>query len=184
MVILGVTAAISMYIKLNQIRHLLYSNSKYSRMPTKFVYYKFLKLISETMANFRVGNYSLGMGLFAYMIVNGPISCVFMAALLNSKMNSMVSFTFNLIYAIHQLVGIFGVHVLIVTLNANLHRPVKRTIHLSIHDRKLAKMSRLKLKIHNYNAAFHTKKKYGISYASFGLITMSSFLKVSCNFAV
>ncbi|KAI2799943.1 hypothetical protein BLOT_012154 [Blomia tropicalis] len=43
----------------------------------------------------------------------------------------------------------------------------------------IAKISRLKLKIHNYNVAFHTKKKYGITYASFGLITMSSFFKIS-----
>ncbi|KAI2799945.1 hypothetical protein BLOT_012156 [Blomia tropicalis] len=146
-------------------------------MPTIIEYQTFLKLISETIANFRVGNYSLGRALFAFMVVNGPISCMLMASLLNNNFDSMVFFTFNLIFAIQQLPCLFGVHVLIVTLNANLHRPVKRMIHLSIHDRKLAKMSTLKLKIHNYNAAFHTKKKYGISYASFGLITMSSFLK-------
>ncbi|KAI2804968.1 hypothetical protein BLOT_003957 [Blomia tropicalis] len=177
MFIFGVISTAGMYIKLNQIRQLLYSNHKYSRMPTIIEYQTFLTLISETIANFRVGNYSLGRALFAFMIVNGPISCMLMAALLNNNFDSMVFFTFNLIYAIQQLPCLFGVHVLIVTLNANLHRPVKRMIHLSIHDRKLVKMSRLKLKIHNYNVAFHTKKKYGISYASFGLITMSSFLK-------
>ncbi|KAI2811551.1 hypothetical protein BLOT_002729 [Blomia tropicalis] len=146
-------------------------------MPTKFEYQTFLKLINQTMIIFHVGNYSLGKALFVYMIVNGPISCMLIAALLNNNINSNISVIFSSLYAFHQFLGIFGIHVLVVTLNANLHRPVKRMIHLFVHDRKLTKISNLKLKIHNYNVAFHTKKKYGITYASFGLITMSSFFK-------
>ena len=183
-VVFGVASLVAMNIKLNQIRQLLYSKYKHTKMPTRIEYQTFLKLINQSMQIFHVGNYSLGMTLFVYVIVNGPISCLLMAALLNNNTKFNISFTFVLLYAFHQLLGIFGIHVLVVTLNKNLHRPVKRMIHLSIHDRKLTKISRLKMKIHNYNVAFHTKKKYGITYASFGLITMSSFFKVSYNFKV
>ncbi|KAI2804017.1 hypothetical protein BLOT_008158, partial [Blomia tropicalis] len=67
-----------------------------------------------------------------------------------------------------------------VNLNAKLHCPVKRVIHLSFHDRKLANFPRMNIKIHNYIMAYNTNKKYGITYASFGLITMSSFVKLFC----
>ena len=183
-VVYGVTSITVMRIKLNQIRKLLYSKHKYCKMPTNIEYQTFLKLINQAMNTFHVGNYSLGRALFVYVIVNGPISCMFMAALLNNNINSNISFIFSSLYAFHQFLGIFGIHVLVVTLNANLHRPVKRMIHLFVYDRKLKKISNLKLKIHNYNVAFHTKKKYGITYASFGLITMQSFFKVNYNLKI
>ena len=102
-----------------------------------------------------------------------------MVAILNGAPNSLISLLVCSVYAFHQFLGIFILHILVVNTNGKLFRPVKRIIHLSLHDRKLAKFSRTKMKIHNYIMAFHTKKKYGISYASFGLITMASFVKVN-----
>ncbi|KAI2804024.1 hypothetical protein BLOT_008165, partial [Blomia tropicalis] len=80
-------------------------------------------------------------------------------------------------YKFNNFVGIFIIHILIANVNEKLHCPVKRIIHLSVCDRKLAKFTRMKMKIHNYILAFHTKKKYGITYMSFGLISMFSFGK-------
>ncbi|KAI2799942.1 hypothetical protein BLOT_012153 [Blomia tropicalis] len=152
MAYLGTISTIAMAIKLNQIRNLLYR--KHLKMPSRRTYQSFLKHMSDTMIIFSVANLSLGKALFTYIIVNCPINCVVIVAILNGVPNSLV-----------------------VNLNAKIHRPVKRIIHLSICDRKLANFSRTKIKIHNYIMAFNTKKKYGITYASFGLMTMFSFVK-------
>ncbi|KAI2804019.1 hypothetical protein BLOT_008160 [Blomia tropicalis] len=171
----GTISILAMGIKLNQICKLLFP--KRLKRPSRSAYRSFLKHMNETMYLFSVANLSLGKALFAYIIVNCPINCVIVVAILNGSINSIISLFITSIYALHQFICIFIIHIFIVNLNSKLYKPVKRVIHLSLYDRKLTKFSRIKMKIHNYIITFHTKKKYGITYASFGLITMPSFFK-------
>ena len=174
----GTISIITMVIKLKQIRSLLYP--RHLKMPSKSAYRLFLQHISVTMYYFSVANSSFGKAMFAFMVVNCPMNCVVVVAILNGVPKSDFSLFLISIFALQQFVGIFIIHILIANVNEKLHCPVKRTIHLSVCDRKLAKFTRIKMKIHNYILAFHTKKKYGITYMSFGLISMFSFGKVKC----
>ena len=140
----------------------------------------FLKEISISIYVFYVSNSSFGKALIAYMIVNCPINCVTVVAILNGVPNSFLALFISTTYVLHQFLCFIIIHILVVGLNGKLYKPVKRIIHLSLFDRKLAKFSRTKMKIHNYIMAFNTKKKYGITYGSIGLISMSSFAKVNC----
>ena len=173
----GTIAILAMGLKLNQICNLLYP--KHLKKPSRSAYRSFLKHMGETIYLFSVANLSMGKALFAYIIVNCPINCVIVVAILKDTPNSLIASLISSAYALHQFVCIFMIHILVVNLNAKLHCPVKRVIHLSFHDRKLANFPRMNIKIHNYIMAYNTNKKYGITYASFGLITMSSFVKVN-----
>lgn len=35
------------------------------------------------------------------------------------------------------------------------------------------------LRLHNYIVKFHTKRRYGITYSTYGLISVKTFVKVS-----
>ncbi|KAI2797979.1 hypothetical protein BLOT_013890 [Blomia tropicalis] len=111
------------------------------------------------------------------MVINSPISCVLLIVLLNNQNISIIAKFFILPFVFHQVNCIFGIHVFVADANSKIHSPVKRMIHLYINDRKFTNLNELKFKVHNYIMAFHTKKKYGITYGWIGLITMSSFVK-------
>ena len=175
---MGVFLRNVMSVKLKQIRNLLYLKHKYSHWPSYVTYRSFIQHMSESLQYISVANSTYGRGLFFYLVTNCPLSCIFVVVMFDDTLNSMISFLI-LLYVLNQFIGLFGIHILVVTLNANIHKTSKRMIHLSIHDRKFFKFSRMKLKVHNYNVAFHTSKKYGITYSSFGLISFSSFAKVS-----
>ena len=172
----GTTTIIAMAIKWKQIQNLLYP--KHLKMPSRRSYNLFLKHTSVTLYLFSVANSSFGKAMFSYLVVNCPINCVIVVAILIGVPNSPINLIIFSIYALQQFVCIFIIHIFIVNVNEKLHSPVKRVIHLSICDRKLAKFSRTKMKICNYIMAFHTKKRYGVTYMSFGLISVSSFGKV------
>lgn len=156
-------------------------NNRRRRPPLVIQYGRFLRINVRMLESIIEGNHFTGDSVFVYSVINFPLNCVFVIAIMSGVIETMYVF-FIAVFALSQITCIFFIHLLIVSMNKSIHKPIKRVIHQSIYDRRLWKFSILKLKIHNYIVAFNTNKKYGYTYGSFGLVSMLSFSKVSPNF--
>ena len=155
----GLITTLIIILYLKQIQRLLFPRKKYSEMPSQLTYKSFLKHIIHIMQLFPIGNYTFGKAFFVYMVINCPINCVLIIILLNNQIDSIITIFFILMFVLHQLNCIFGFHIFVANANSKIHSPIKRMIYLYFHDRKFSSFTRLKLKVHNYIMAFHTKKK-------------------------
>ena len=61
---------------------------------------------------------------------------------------------------------------------SRIHKCAKILMHIYAHGQNVLPLN-VKLTASNYIAKFNAKKKYGISYAGFGLISFASFSKVN-----
>ena len=175
---LGTICTRMLYTKFNQLFHLLHKPSKMFKRNMIISYKLFIHSFIYELRLMAIWNTSFSNALLVFLIINSPLNGSFVVIILKSGINSTVSILL-LMFVIQQFICIFGIHILVASLNEIIHQPVKRMIYLFIHDRKIEKKIRLKLIIHNYICAFHTKKRYGVTYGSFGLISMFSFAKVT-----
>ena len=72
---------------------------------------------------------------FVFLIINNPLNCTFVVIILKNEINSTVCILL-LMFAMQQFICIFGIHILAVSLNSILYRPVEK-MDFSIHDRKI-----------------------------------------------
>ena len=117
----------------------------------------------------------------AFLIINCPFNCALITALVASHHTLYTTFLVAATAA-QQFIAIFGVHLVIAMLNSRFHKTSKLFIRLYMRcqpQKKKKKKTISGIRIANFIHAFHTDRKYGITYYKMGLISMFAFAKVS-----
>src|SRR5699024_4888519 len=85
----------------------------------------------------------------------------------------------SLIVAIvsYQIFSIFILHFILIYPGKYIHRPAKYLLNLAVLMSSKQKL-RYQLRLNYLIQVLHTTNRYGITYSSFGLITLKTFVKV------
>ena len=136
----------------------------------------FIRYDIKTFSSVFIGNRVFGRLTMGFLIANIPISSYFaVSSLLTGASKS----TFMLLaYPVHELFFSIGFHLYIAKFNKRLHESSKVLLSLLVAKAHRVGDFRSRLKVHFNIARLHTKRKYGITYGSIGLITMKTFAKV------
>lgn len=130
-----------------------------------------------------------------YMITNVPMNTTVAGSLTLGLIHPKEVATFYGWFCLFQVSIIFFVHWLGSRYAANIHKPVRRLISATLIDSEekqnlLFKRRNVKTNLYSrkevtsririscFIQTFHTKKRYGMTYAFYGLITMMSFANV------
>ena len=119
-----------------------------------------------------------GQTFLQYLAVVCPLNCY----LYVRSTSPDLSFTTRLVlifFALVQSSGIFGFHIYSVLYNRVIHSSTPKMYQHLLQLSPDMQLFRLRLNLHHFLYAFHTKKRYGLKYGNFGLISMHSFTKVS-----
>lgn len=116
--------------------------------------------------------------LLVFMLVNCPLNGLLVCSLIVGQI-APLKMIFVGPVALEGFVFIFGIHLLTASVNKKIHQPSKQFVRLSLHN-KYCKL-KLRLRLHHFIEAFHTRRKYGFTYHSVGLISMFTFVKASLS---
>ena len=123
--------------------------------------------------------------LLIYIIFTLPTNVLMILLIILGKI-PLIPFIFMLSMLIPQMMCIFGFHLASVMYSNKIHYCGKRLLCLSFVKRRLAigvvewsNQIKAKIRVAFYIEKFHTSRKFGITYGSFGLISFSAFVKVS-----
>lgn len=114
---------------------------------------------------------------FAFLIVNCPINSFIVILIILNKY-SLLMLMLLLVLVAQQMFCIVGIHFLFARSNGKLIEPTLRTINLAVQNQHRLK-ARTNLRLSLFIQTFHTKRKYGLTYWKFGLISFSTFFKAS-----
>lgn len=160
-------------IKINlwQLKHTVTSQNGFD-LRAKLLWYR--KVFIKTLLYMLVNNRHMGTLFFVFLIVNFPVNCYFLLQMKNST-NVLVQIIILLLF-IEQVFVIFGIHGLIASLNSQFSKNLKYFVCELTTNNGLKLKSNLKINL--FVQTFQTRKKYGFTYAKFGLISMLAFTKV------
>lgn len=176
-ILLSVIAVMEAYlfvIKQSQVVALLCSHQAVTwRHMTKFcITERQIFLLFDSM------NRIYGDAFLVFLILNCPSSVMFLSMILLGQLCSLLAVYFVLMYFMHQMSCIFGMHLVATQYSHRLHLPSRRLAQLMVG--KVFPSLRTKLKVVHFVLAFHVKKRYGANYGkSLGLISLAAFAKVS-----
>lgn len=148
-------------------------------LKAKLLWYRrvYIKTLLYILAN----NKFIKNLFFLLLIVNFPVNCYLLVRVKNSA-DFIVASSIIFIF-IEQVIAIFGVHWFIATLNSDFNKNIKFFIREFVpnsclitrfNSANFASNLKISLFIQNYQ----TKKKYGFTYGSLGLISLMAFSKV------
>ncbi|KAJ6224499.1 hypothetical protein RDWZM_003044 [Blomia tropicalis] len=155
-----------------QLRQYLIRN-KFSQKQT-YCIKRFTKMYTEQVINLLIFNRSGGVLVFALFSVNCPINCYLVCHLLLYPPilpTAMFSWTISVV----QLLVIFVVHGAIAKTNTEIGLAAKQFLLINQYIRS----PNLRFKIHNslFLERYYVKRKYGLTYYKFGLVTKLTFVK-------
>lgn len=114
--------------------------------------------------------------LVMFLVANVPLNCSTLSAIMLGKLNPTIAL-FTSVLVLGQLTAIFAIHVLTARVSKRLHSPMNQIVG------RYVRAGKCPLRVQLRNAlniqTMQTKKKYGFTYGPFGLVTMSSFFKVT-----
>jgi len=113
--------------------------------------------------------------LVAFLVVHAPFNCVVVCSLALEHMSPFGMFIM-LAWALYEFFCILGIHLMLAKLNERIHRPVKLFMRY-VRYCKHSKAGQMLRKAH-FIEAFHTRRKYGVTYMTFGRVSMSAYVKV------
>lgn len=111
-----------------------------------------------------------------FLLANFPANVMVVIKLLGEF--NIITFLVLLIFFSEQAGAIILLHLAIATFNAQHNNTCKQMISQFVpyHNRV---PSRYNFKLNMFIQAYYTKKKYGITYGRFGLISLLTFTKVN-----
>lgn len=116
--------------------------------------------------------------LFAFMALNFPTNTFFTIGLLTGQFSPLTSAVFFNLAVIQYLALVFF-HILSAMYSNRIHKCRSRIFHYNATCGRLNLIEQLKLIV--YLEKFNAKEKYGITYASLGMVSFESFFKVCCG---
>lgn len=130
----------------------------------------------------RDGNLTFGKSIFAYMIVNMPLSSLLLMMLLLGKLNSkkVVVKALIIFFVSAEFGSIVIISLICAILSQKLHRPVKRFFRLIFKPAQSSQKVALtiQMRVAAYIEFFHTENRFALSYGRMGKITFGSCGKV------
>ena len=165
------TFTLCMFIRLKQANK-LFQNSSLS--PYKFG--KFCSFHTETLTKIIAGNRYFGQMLLDFIVIYMPINIYCFTEMILGHFGLIATLICINVIAFHYLV-LFGFHLLAAMYSARIHKCSYILMHWSARA-QFSRQLGTRLKLANYICAFHTEKRYGISYGEIGLISFDSFAKV------
>ena len=130
-------------------------------------------------------NRKYGNQFLTLILLNVPLNTYLTLGLIDGKftsLNSRFAFT-NLVAG--QYVALLFLHVLFARYSGKIHHCTKRLFHVKaaqsqVKRRNLLHLNLLaRIRLACYIEKFNIKRKYGLTYSTFGLISMSAFTKVN-----
>ena len=157
-------------IRLWQVEYTIDSFLKRQYPPITYVMF----IYKKTMQYIFDINPIYGEVFIVYLATNLPISALFVIDIILGVggLFFRVIVTFMII---SQILDIFLIHFLIANRNSQLNFHSKQIQSLPFHYNF---NPNIKFRLNLFIQTFHTKKKYGITYGRFGLITLFAFSKV------
>lgn len=113
---------------------------------------------------------------FTYSLGIQAMSSLFASNMLFAKQMVPVEQGVISLIIFHAFLIIIVAHFLFASFTKRLHRCARLLMQINLNSRSESIESKWKLA--SYIEKFHTKKRYGFTYAGLGLITMFSFAKV------
>lgn len=139
----------------------------------------------ESIVMLLKANPLFGRIFFVFLVTQCPVNCYLMVFNLFIDADPSLKMA-NLVMLAQQWLIAFVLHLGIVIINRKITQP-NRLISLAVHRSRRSILWRgrnplgLDIKLNHYIQAFHTKKKYGITYHKYGLVSLMSFLKVGAD---
>ncbi len=176
-VIVYLTFTTATFFRLKVINRILKSpenNKNFKINP--IILSSFYRLHTATLSTVITANIVCGQVLLAAVIVFPPANAYMTMSLCLGKFKSHVAPVFT-VWLFGQLAGQFAIHWVSTLYTVHLHSHTKRLFSLGCTiDKKQSLISQLKHA--HYIAKFMVVKRYGITYGSISLISMSSYGKV------
>ena len=89
---------------------------------------------------------------------------------------SVIGTAYLLIYAFMQVVGLFVIHLGLVTFSKRIHAPNRHLLRVN-YRLEMVRSLGTKLKLVNCLVAMSARRPYGITYDRFGLVTLATFAR-------
>lgn len=168
------------FLKLNQCYAILQKLSSGKKHFRPIAYLYFRSQFSHTLVYFFKVNALYGRTFFAYLLAFVPINVALSVwAIQNEGTLTGQIVLISTSVSVSNL--LFVIHLLLAMCSPKLHRPRKQLLSLMAqsslsHKFKMPKITRFRLLHQIY--VLHTKRPYGFTYGSFGLVSLSAFAKV------
>ena len=139
----------------------------------------FIRAHTQTLITIIHGNQFFGILLLSFIIIYIPINSYMIIRLVMAQFNPIQTFVFSNVI-IFQYLFIFGFHLVAASYTSRIHKCRKLLFHWSakLGNENNGIMSiGSKIRLLNYTIKFHCKRRYGILYGRYGLMTLMSFVK-------
>ena len=127
-------------------------------------------------------NDTYGSAFLTFLLINCPMSVRLLSLLMLSQLSDIAAVFFVLMYFLHQVSAIFGMHLVATRYSTLIHSPPRRLVQLFGRQQQQQHQPPIsrKLKVVHFIFAFHVRNRYGAYYGkSMGKISMTTFVKVS-----
>lgn len=164
---------LTMFVRFNNVNEILISKKRALLSNT----YYFINAHHQSFYWITIINKSYGHILVFFLLANFPMNMFIFKTLfidhlkLSNSMKIALSFMFT-----EQMFGFFAIHWICAMYSNKIHKSTKQLIHFNINH-KYTSLYDL-MKVSHYIYKFNTKKRYGINYQKYGLVTMNAFFKV------
>ena len=122
------------------------------------------------------GNRALGPLFVVFIVADLPINLQVIMWILFGQFNRIQA-PFAVLLLGAQIIGIFGCHYMMSIYSRKIHRPAKWLFHYLIRASDLLVL-RSRIKWIQCIWVLHSTNPYGVTYGSFGLVSLASFGKV------
>lgn len=163
-------------------------------------FYRFTHYHTSTLLDILAGNRFTGVLILVHMLFIAPMNSYIMIGLLRSRFNITASILFMSV-AVFQYDGMIALHLLATLYTKAIHRCAHRLHRLMLVDQETAMTRKMestsnggrrnsirrgslvlpstadRLHLMIYVEKFSCKRKYGITYGTFGLMSLYSFAK-------
>lgn len=138
---------------------------------------RFIRNDVRTFEMVFIMNQTFGKIFLAFILVNCPINAYLVMVIMLGKASGFVAFVI-ITFGIQQVVGIFLIHLGVAYFTKQIHHSGKLLIHLIVENQHKVGDFRTKFILGRAIHRIHTKRRYGITYGGFGLITLKTFVQV------
>lgn len=170
---LFVFATSTCFIRFQYCEQLVNSSRKFN---LKTAMLNFINIHHETLQFVFSLNKLLGNSLLYFIMANIPFNTTVLMDVFLGQYGTVICIIFGS-FAIVQLTMIVFIHLLGAFYAKRIHRPIKGLMSLYVRTNHFPNQ-RLRLRVSLYIQSLWTKKTYGISYGTYGFITLFAFAKV------